>query len=516
VVGDVSAYCRIPEGRLTAAAGALLRPELQPEARTLFLLVRADRKIASSGLLHLPDRALALRLEAAPLQVGERALTVLSFIEQREGPSEAVAGLASTDRDAAFAREIERLERELLSSQDTLRRSMTDLEQANEELEASLEELQASSEELQSSNEELEASNEELQATNEELGTLNQQLRIRSDELERLNTDLENIQSSLSQGMVIVDRQLRVTRFSPLAVRVFGLVDSDIGQPLIGVPTTVPLPDLRDALVAVVHGEERRSIEATSEEVAYLAQVMPYRDREGTRLGAIITLTDVSELVALRRSAEAALREFASLADALEQAVWKRDHTMERILYMSRRIQQLTGWSAAELCHNPRLFDGAIHAEDQARVAAARHVSGTSWSVTYRLRRRDGQLSTLQETATVLDDGHDHAIVGTLSDVTEQHRLEQHSRLLAQGFETLIAHGNAAVALLDHSLCCVAASPGLAAALGSPPASLLSRSLDQLETSARSAGLQLVQLPLQASDQVLGSLLLAQIDRGDG
>lgn len=509
VVGDVSAYCRIPEGRLTAAAGALLRAELQPEARTLFLLVRADRRAASSGLLHLPDRELALRLEAAPLQVGERALTVLSFIEQREAPSEAVPGLASSDRDAAFAREIERLERELLSSQDTLRRSMADLEQANEELEASSEELQASSEELQSSNEELEASNEELQATNEELGTLNQQLRIRSDELERLNTDLENIQSSLSQGMVIVDRQLRITRFSPLAVRVFGLVDSDIGQPLIGVPTTVPLPELRDALLAVVHGEERRSIEATSEEVAYLAQVMPYRDREGTRLGAIITLTDVSEMVALRRSAEAALREFASLADALEQAVWKRDHTMERILYMSRRIERLTGWSAAELCHDPQLFDNAIDADDRARVAAARHVPGAGWSVTYRLHRRDGQLSTLQERATVLNDGHDHSIVGTLTDVTEQHRLEQHSRLLAQGFETLIAHGSAPLALVDGLHGCVAVSPSLAAALGAEPAALRGHSLDQLQQGAQAAGIDLASQPLQDNGQVVGVLLLS-------
>jgi len=116
----------------------------------------------------------------------------------------------------------------------------------------------------------------------------------------------------------------------------------------------------------------------------------------------------------------------------------------------------------------------------------------------------------------VLNDGHDHSIVGTLTDVTEQHRLEQHSRLLAQGFETLIAHGSAAVALLDHRLCCVAASPSLAAALGSPPASLLSRSLEQLEASAGSAGLELEQLPLQANGQVLGSLLLAQVDRRDG
>lgn len=509
VIGDVSAYCRIPEGRLTAAAGAFLRVELQPEARALFLLVRADRKTASSGLLHLPGLELALRLEAAPLQVGNRALTVLSFIEQREGPVEQVAGLASTDRDAAFAREIERLERELLSSQDTLRRSMADLEQANEELEASSEELQASSEELQSSNEELEASNEELQATNEELGTLNQQLRIRSDELERLNTDLENIQSSLSQGMVIVDRQLRITRFSPLAVRVFGLVDSDIGQPLIGVPTTVPLPDLRDALLAVVHGEERRSIEATSEEVAYLAQVMPYRDRDGMRLGAIITLTDVSELVALRRAAEASLREFSSLADALDQAVWKRDHTMKRFLYISRRIERLTGWSAAELCQDPQLFDEAIHADDRVQVTATRRAQAGGWTVTYRLHRRDGQVKTLQETATVLDDSHDHYIVGTLTDVTEQHRLEQLTRLQAQSFEALVAHDSAPLALVDDAQGCLAASASFASGLRVKPAALQGLSLDQLNQEAQAAGLDLERWPLHDNAHVVGVLLLA-------
>ncbi|NBU29824.1 MAG: hypothetical protein EBS42_16900, partial [Caulobacteraceae bacterium] len=42
VIGDVSPYCRLPEGKITAAATALLRPELQGEARALFLMVRAD------------------------------------------------------------------------------------------------------------------------------------------------------------------------------------------------------------------------------------------------------------------------------------------------------------------------------------------------------------------------------------------------------------------------------------------------------------------------------------------
>jgi two-component system CheB/CheR fusion protein len=472
VIGDVSPFCKLPQGRLPAAAGAFLREELQAEARALFLLVRADRSAASSGPLRLAGLEATIRLQAAPLPVGDRLLTVLSFISEAPDAEGTAAGPAGADRDAAFSSVIERLERELLSSQDSLRRSMADLEQVNEELEASSEELQASSEELQSSNEELEASNEELQATNQELAELNQQLRRRSDELERLNNELENIQNSLSQGMVIVDRQLRISRFSPLAVRVFGLVEGDIGQPLIGVPTTVPLPGLREALLAVVDGEGRRNLEASSEDVAYLAQIMPYRDRDAANLGAIITLTDVSELVALRRAAEASLSEFTALADALDQVVWKRDHRMERFLYISRRIQGLAGWTPPQVCDDPLLIEGAIHADDRAAVDAARRHGISGWRVSYRLATRSRGERRVEEIGTVLEDGHDNGFVGTLSDITDQDRVEHDHRLLAAGFQSLCAADGRAVVVVDATLRVLFSNPAFAALLGWQESSL--------------------------------------------
>lgn len=452
VVGDVSPFCKIPEGRMTASAGAYLRDELQSEARALLLLVRADRASARSTSLSLPGVELPIRLEAVPIQVGDRSLTVLSFVHDHSDLQPPQEGVDLGDRDAAFAREVERLERELLASQDSLRRSMADLEQANEELEASSEELQASSEELQSSNEELEASNEELQATNEELAGLNQKLRARSDELEHLNTELENIQRSLSQGMVIVDQLLRVTRFSPLAVRVFGLVESDLGQPLVGVPTTVSIPGLRDALLAVVNGAERHTIEAISEDMSYLVQIMPYRDRAGGLLGAIVTLTDVSELVALRRSAEASLREFSSLADALDQVVWKRDHTMQNILYMSDRIEVLTGWTAAQLCERSSLFDQAIHPEDRDKVLRARTGAAGNWNVVYRLITREGEQRTVQETGIILDHTNDHGVVGTLLDITPQTHRDRTHQLLLSACALLAGTERSQIAILDGAL----------------------------------------------------------------
>lgn len=449
VIGDVSPYCRLPEGRISSAATTFLLPDLQAEARTLLLMVRADGLPIRSRLLHLQDLDLRVRLEARPLRVIDRVLTVLTFLSEDSAAAGKPTTINPEGRDPDFDREIARLENELLSSQDSLRRSLADLESANEELEASAEELQASSEELQSSNEELESSNEELHATNEELATLNQQLRTRSEELQLLTTDLENIQNSLNQGMVIVDRDLRITRYTPLAVRVFALVDGDIGQPLLNVPTTVSLPGLRTALGEVLAGSPRRSIEALSEDVAYMAQVLPYMEREGQRLGAIITLTDVSELVALRRAAEASLGEFSSLTDALGEAVWKRDHSMRQLLYASRRFLPLTGWSPAELVARPDLLDEAIDADDRDRVWASRDLHRGGWSMQYRITTREGQHRWVLETAKVLDDELGRFVVGTLSDVTAQRRAEEHGRDLAHLFETLISSPSFALAVID-------------------------------------------------------------------
>ncbi|MDM7952122.1 MAG: chemotaxis protein CheB [Cyanobium sp. CZS 25K] len=449
VIGEVSPYCRLPEGRISSAATSFLLPELQAEARALLLLVRADGLPIRSQPLDLKASAIKLRLEASPLPVGGKLLTVLTFLAERTEPAAATSIAETPTRNADFDREIARLESELINSQDSLRRSLADLEGANEELEASSEELQASSEELQSSNEELESSNEELQATNEELATLNQELRGRSEQLQALSSDLENIQGSLNQGMVIVDQDLRVTRYTPLAVRVFALLDSDIGMPLLGIPTTVPLPGLRLALGDVLSGAQRRNIEAASEDIAYLVQVLPYQEQKGTRRGAIITLTDVSEMVALRRAAEASLDEFSTLTDALDEAVWKRDYTMKRLLYASQRFQPLTGWSPAELVTRPELLDEAIASEDRERVWASRNLRQRGWSVEYGIVTREGQRRLVLETAKVISEHEDRYVVGTLSDVTRQRQAEEHSHDLALLFETLTSSPSFALAVLD-------------------------------------------------------------------
>jgi diguanylate cyclase (GGDEF)-like protein len=308
VVGDVGAYCRVAEGRMTGAVMSFLRSELEEEARALLLLSRTGSQPVVGRSIQLDNSSVPFRLVASRVSVGDSMFTILAF-----EPDEADgAAVTSPARGEDFDRELQRLEHELLMSQDTLRRSLGDLQAVNEELEASSEELQAASEELQAANEELQASNEELQATNEELGGLNRELTRRGDDLQRVTTDLENIQGSLSQGMVIVDEALLVTRFTPLAVRVFALMESDIGRPLLSAPTTVNIPGFEAALRGVVDGGSRVSIEAVADHTSYLVQILPYHVSSDRRIGAIITLTDVSEVVELRTRAE---RAFAELKD---------------------------------------------------------------------------------------------------------------------------------------------------------------------------------------------------------
>jgi two-component system CheB/CheR fusion protein len=519
VIGDVTPYCVMPEGWISANASLFLRAELRDEARALLLLVRADELPVLSPCISLPGEEGSLRLEVRPLRVGARQFCVITFLRvadtEPDAPVVPRVGTGARQIDSSFASQILRLEEQLLASQDSLRRSMVELEEANEELEASSEELQASSEELQSSNEELEASNEELQATNEELGTLNQQLRSRSEELQLLNNDLENIQSSLSQGMVIVDLEMRITRFTPLAVRVFALVESDIGQPLLSVPTTLKLTGLRQAIVEVLAGVPRRNIEASSEEVAYLLQVMPYLDRDKRPMGAIVTLTDVGELVALRRTAEASLEDFTRLTDSLEQAVWKRNGNLDHLLYVSARIQTLTGWTPAELRSQPSLLEEAIDPTDRRRVATSRDKDSTGWSVAYRLGTRDGRRIQVVETATVIKDDHDHCVVGTLTDVTETTAVAEHAADLSTIFASVFHSQCFDVVVLDDSLKVVMANERLCARLVQDMGSLVGLPFQLFLTPEDGAALlDLARRPPTGVEQTESRDLQLQIPHG--
>ena len=213
-----------------------------------------------------------------------RPLVLLSFSEDAVSYLSGAPDEATAD-DGANAQQLDAARKHL--------RALTQaLESSNESLQAMNEELQSSTEELQASNEELQASNEELQASNEELSTVNDALTTRTGDLSESNAVLENMQDALEFGLVLVDRHQRIMRFSPLAVRVFGLLPQDIGTPIGRVPRHVPIDDLESRVDGVIRTGKGEISEVMVGRKTYMFQIMPYVV-DGWVRGAVIALSDL-------------------------------------------------------------------------------------------------------------------------------------------------------------------------------------------------------------------------------
>lgn len=136
--------------------------------------------------------------------------------------------------------------RQLEAAYEELQSTNEELETTNEELQSTVEELETTNEELQSTNEELETMNEELQSTNDELHTINDTLRERSVELDDAKNFLDSLINSVHQGLVIVDREMRVVVWNRGCEDLWGLrADETTGSSLTSLDIGLPMETVR-------------------------------------------------------------------------------------------------------------------------------------------------------------------------------------------------------------------------------------------------------------------------------
>jgi two-component system, chemotaxis family, CheB/CheR fusion protein len=213
---------------------------------------------------------------------------------------------------SSSARELAALRGELAGTQNDLRSIIEEQEATNQELQSANEEILSSNEELQSTNEELETAKEELQATNEELITVNEELQNRNVELAKVNTDLTNLIESVDVVFVMLDRELRIRRFTSAAQKVLNLIPSDVGRSIGDIKPNIQIDDLpgliRGAIVKMRHYEQNvQDLVGRS----YAMKIRPSKTPDGTVEGAILALTDIDTLLRSqenRQSLETSLR----------------------------------------------------------------------------------------------------------------------------------------------------------------------------------------------------------------
>ena len=173
------------------------------------------------------------------------------------------------------------------ATNEELRSANEEIMSSNEELQSTNEELETAKEELQSTNEELETSKEELQSVNEELVTVNTELQQKMEGLSRANNDMNNLLAGTGIGMLFVDHQLRIQRFTPATTQIINLIQTDIGRPVSDLVSNLAGYDRLGqdvkAVLDIQHGRTPRGVvnRAVLDGPRFKARLEAYRSRFG-------------------------------------------------------------------------------------------------------------------------------------------------------------------------------------------------------------------------------------------
>jgi PAS domain S-box-containing protein len=127
---------------------------------------------------------------------------------------------------------------------------------------------------------------------------------------------------------------------------------------------------------------------------------------------------------------QAALREaevkYQSLVEQIPAVVFLDDiDENETTLYMSPRIEELTGFTRAEWFADPLIWINNIHPEDREKIAKEdlrTHEQGEPFRQEYRFRRRDGRVIWIKEDTNLIRDKDGNPLYwqGILLDVTRE------------------------------------------------------------------------------------------------
>ncbi|MDD3814048.1 MAG: chemotaxis protein CheB, partial [Desulfocapsaceae bacterium] len=297
---------------------------------------------------------------------------------------------------ADFEGRIDALRQELRIKEEYLQRNIEELDSSNEE-------MQSVNEELQSTNEELETSQEELQSVNEELATVNSELQTKVIDLSRANNDMNNLLAGTDIGMVFVDHQLYIQRFTPAVTQVINLILSDVGRPLGHIVTNLSGYDRLVADVqAVLDTLVPKEIEVkTTNDDWFLLRIRPYRTLENVIEGAVITFVNIMEI----KQARELTQRLATIIQDSSDAILLQDLD-GRILAWNPAAQRIYGWSEAEvLTMNIReLVPEGLREEELARVQQLMRSEILEPYCTERIAK-NGTVVKVRLTATALLDG---------------------------------------------------------------------------------------------------------------
>ena len=367
VYGNSEGILTIPQGKLSREViNMVISPLKLPLNTALHRAKKENQPVLYTGIQLYPDQEDSRQINLKVTYQESNKLAgdfLIVNIENAFKPQTPKAGTAF-EPDTEASQRITQLEFELNQTRENLQAVIEELETTNEE-------QQATNEELIASNEELQSTNEELHSVNEELHTVNSEYQSKIQQLSELNNDIDNLLQSTDIGVIFLDIELRIRKFTSAATRAVSLVETDIGRPLAHLAQNMDVPNLIELLEeALTIGEaSEREVALQDCQESLLMRINPYRTENEVLDGIVLTFVDISDVTEVReqlqlsyrniqqeikakQKIELSLREseerFRNLVETSSDWVWEID--CDGIYtYVSPKVKELLGYEPEEI-----------------------------------------------------------------------------------------------------------------------------------------------------------------------
>ncbi|MGB3193059.1 MAG: CheR family methyltransferase [Limnoraphis sp.] len=334
----------------------------------------------------------------------------------------------------------------IVALENELQQTRENLQAVVEELETFNEEQQATNEELLASNEELQSTNEELQSANEELYTVNAEYQLKIEQLTQLTDDEDNLLRSTNLGVLFLDLNLNIRRFTPAATQAINIRPSDVNRSLFDFTNNLDCPNLLEVLRQVLATEEAQEKEVTLSTTGeqLLMRMNCYLREENSCDGIVITFVNINQIKKVQQRLENTNNLLENLNLSSPVGLFIVDSNLQ-FLRVNPRLAEMNNRSVEDYL-GKRLSEVIPQLADEQLMPVYQHVLGTGEPV--RNIEVQGRESTDPQTQSywlvtyysVEWDHGEQAIGGIIVDITARKQAELALDQLNQSLEERVRH----------------------------------------------------------------------------
>ncbi len=433
-----------------AVETAVDRVPVMPD--TVYVLPPGKQMIIADGRLLLADRG----HDGETRSPFDRVSVVPLHAEGQLGG----CAVSFTQSDHPSVRETPSVQRADSSQRQPLIALQQELDQTRVELRAALENSDASNRAMQLAHEKLKAANEELQATREALRSANEKLfSVNTEypstiaELTELSNDIENLLLTADVQTLLLDRELRVRKFTPKIAEIFQLVGDDVRRPIDSFAHHLLCDDLGERIREVLAQETVVQQEVRSRAGdSFLMRILPYRAGTETS-GVVLTLTDISGLIESQRQTLRMAQRLERVIAATTDGLWDWPDVEVDEMWWSPACYRMLGYEPGEFPATFKEWLKRIHPVDRKLITNPKvSTSGRCYvdfhqGFEFRMRHKSGEYRWFRQHPLVDHDEQCHPVhmTGSVRDIHLSKRAELQAENEIQQWDSFLA-------MLSHEL----------------------------------------------------------------